>query len=149
MSISHLLYEYPTRKLTVKTSLLIQIIAPLSLCFVKNSVLILYLRVFSVLRWLRIASITGIVAITAFHTSMAISLTVLCTPSSGTSRMEFLAASVSPRCFHIRKLVVVQGVASVATDLFLLILPLPAVWTLKMPLRRKVAVSTMFLTGIS
>ena len=39
------------------------------------------------------------------------------------------------------------GVVSVLSDLYLIILPLPAVWNLQLPLRRKLAVSAMFFTG--
>ena len=42
---------------------------------------------------------------------------------------------------------VIYGVLSLVSDLYLVILPLPAVWGLQLPLGRKLAVSAMFLTG--
>lgn len=46
-------------------------------------------------------------------------------------------------------LVVLQGVGSVVTDVFLVILPLPAFLNLQMPLKRKISVSSMFMLGFS
>ncbi|RYP77945.1 hypothetical protein DL771_000804 [Monosporascus sp. 5C6A] len=125
------------------------ILLPLAICFVKTSVLILYFQIFSILKWMRIASIAGIVAITAFHVSLSIAFGAMCAPSTGASQVDFLAAFVSDTCTRTRSIVVLQGVGNVVTDFFLLILPLPAVWALQMPLRRKLAVSAMFLIGIS
>ena len=44
-------------------------------------------------------------------------------------------------------MVVIFGAASVVSDLYLVILPLPAVWSLQLPFRKKIGVSAMFLTG--
>ena len=99
---------------------------------------------------MRNASIAGIVFVIAFHCSLAIAFTVMCAPSPsvGASQLDFLAAFVSDKCTRTRVLVVIQGVGNVAVDLFLLILPLPAIWTMQMPLRRKFAASAMFSIGI-
>ncbi len=72
----------------------------------------------------------------------------MCSPSTGDSQLDFLAAFISESCNKTRVLVVIQGVGSVVSDLFLLILPLPAVWKLNMPIKRKLAVSSIFLVGI-
>lgn len=107
----------------------------------------LYLQVFGVLSWMRVASIAGIVFIVAFHLSISITFAAMCAPQ-GSSRLDFLAAFVSDQCSRTRILVVFQGAGNVAIDLFLLILPLPAVWAMQMPLRRKIAASAMFSIGI-
>ncbi|KAI0902737.1 hypothetical protein F4823DRAFT_406970 [Ustulina deusta] len=130
-------------------ALLVEILAPQALCFVKVSVLILYLRIFSVIRWIRITSIIAIILVVGFHLSVSICFAVMCSPSTGDSQLDFLAAFISESCNKTRVLVVIQGVGSVVSDLFLLILPLPAVWKLNMPIKRKLAVSSMFLVGIS
>jgi hypothetical protein len=97
---------------------------------------------------MRIASISGIVVITAFHLSISIAFASMCVPSTGTSQFDFLAAFVSEACTRTRVLVVLQGVGNVAIDFFLLVIPLPAVWNLQMPFRRKLGISAMFLVGI-
>ncbi|KJK78255.1 hypothetical protein H634G_06428 [Metarhizium anisopliae BRIP 53293] len=128
--------------------LLVEILRPLALCIVKISVFILYLQLFSVLQWMRIVSITGIVVISLWHLSTCIAFAVMCSPT-GSSHLDFLAALVSPMCARTRSLVVTQGVGNVVTDVFLLVLPLPVVWTLHIPLGRKLGVSSMFLVGLS
>lgn len=122
---------------------------PLSICFVKVSVLILYWQVFYVLKWMRIACIIGITGITAFQVSLSIAFSVMCAPSTGSSRMDFLNGLLSDTCVSTRVLIVIQGVGSVLTDVFLVIIPLPAVLGLQMPLERKIAVTSMFMVGLS
>lgn len=131
-------------------ALLVQFFMPLAFCFVKVSVLIMYLRIFGVLSWMRFGCIIGIVVTTVFQCSLAIAFGAMCGPnvSTGHSQLDFLEAFVSKKCDSTRILVVVQGAGSVIIDLFLLILPIPAVWTLQMPLKRKNAVLSMFLVGI-
>lgn len=130
-------------------SLLVQIFMPLSICFVKVSVLLLYWQVFHVLKWMRVACITGITGITAFQFSLSIAFSAMCAPSTGTSYIDFLTAFLSDACMRTRVLVVIQGVGSVVTDVLLVFLPLPAVWSLQMPLKRKIAVTSMFMVGLS
>ncbi|KAF5126386.1 hypothetical protein E5D57_011083 [Metarhizium anisopliae] len=131
-----------------KLGLLVEVVSPLAICFVKISVFILYLQLFSVLQWMRVVSITGIVVISVWHLSISIAFAVMCSPT-GSSQLDFLAALVSPMCTRTRSLVVTQGVGNVVTDVFLLVLPLPVVWTLHIPLGRKLGVSSMFLVGLS
>lgn len=95
------------------------------------------------------ACITGITAITAFQVSLSIAYAVMCAPSTGSSQIDFLAAFISDTCERTRALVVIQGVGNVVSDVFLVVLPLPAVLKLQMPLKRKIAVTSMFLIGFS
>jgi hypothetical protein len=97
---------------------------------------------------MRIASITGIIAIAAFQVSVSIAYAAMCYPRTGSTQIDFLAAFVPDTCSRIRPLVVIQGVGNVIADVFLVILPLPTVWRLQMPLKRKIAVMSMFLIGI-
>ncbi|EXV05275.1 hypothetical protein X797_002963 [Metarhizium robertsii] len=106
------------------------------------------LVLFSVLQWMRIVSITGIVVISLWHLSTCIAFAVMCSPT-GSSHLDFLAAFFSSKCSRTRSLVVIQGIGNVVTDVFLLVLPLPVVWTLRIPLGRKLGVSCMFLVGLS
>ncbi|KAI1815750.1 hypothetical protein GGS20DRAFT_311066 [Poronia punctata] len=130
-------------------SLLVEILGPQALSFVKLSVFVLYLRIFGVKRWMRIVSIAGIVAVAAFHLAMSIVFAVSCAPTTGSSQLDFLAAFVSGACNRTRSVVVIQGVGAVFIDTFLLLFPLPAVWGLQMPVKRKLAISSMFLVGLS
>ncbi|KAL8726422.1 MAG: hypothetical protein Q9181_006051, partial [Wetmoreana brouardii] len=53
------------------------------------------------------------------------------------------------RCFEQAKpLGFVQGVFGIVSDLFIWFLPLPVVWNLQMPTRKKIGVTTIFATGL-
>ncbi|KAI1633568.1 hypothetical protein F4809DRAFT_622741 [Biscogniauxia mediterranea] len=129
-------------------SLLVELFGPLATCSVKISVLVLYLQIFRILKWMRVISIAGIIVITAAHISTTITFAAMCAPRTGSGQLDFLAAFVSDTCSRTRILIVIQGIINVVTDIFLLILPLPAIWTLQMPLKRKLAISSMFLVGL-
>lgn len=89
----------------------------------------------------------AIVGITLWHLSMATTYAAMCAPK-GSSGLDFLAAFISDKCQRTRVLVLIQGVLNLAIDIFIVALPLPEIWKLRMPLRRKLAVSAMFLIGL-
>lgn len=61
--------------------------------------------------------------------------------------LALLNAVHSRKCNKSQAMVIVLGVVSLVSDVYLVILPLPAVWKLQLPLGRKIAVSAMFFTG--
>jgi hypothetical protein len=97
---------------------------------------------------MRIATAAGIFLVVSYHLSLTIAFAVMCSPSSGYTQLDYLGAFISDSCTRTRWLVVLQGVANVVTDLFFLVLPLPAIWALQIPLKKKIAVSSMFLVGL-
>ena len=116
--------------------------------FVKLSLFVLYVNVFGPLRWLRILAYAGAIITGLFYFSVMIIYSVLCTPMSGHSSLAYLLALRSHRCAVTRPLITTLGVVSLLSDLYLILLPLPAVWQLHLPIRRKLAVSSMFFTGL-
>jgi hypothetical protein len=63
-------------------------------------------------------------------------------------RCGTLAGSASNRiCTDVDKATVVQGALNVATDVYLLLLPLLVVWRLHMPLKLKLGSGAVFFTG--
>lgn len=82
-----------------------------------------------------------------FYFATMISLIIMCAPNNGHSQFAYLAALASPQCAKSERLSIVIGAVNVTSDLYLVLLPLPAVWSLQLPLRRKTGVSAMFLTG--
>lgn len=132
--------------------LLVDVFLPLAMCAIKISVLILYLRIFggSVL-WMRIACIVGIVLLLAYHISFTTAFGVMCSPppKAGYSQIALLMASVSDSCVHTKTFVLLMGIGNSLIDLILLFLPLPVIWKLQMPLRKKITTSAIFLMGIS
>lgn len=136
----------------VMISLLLEIFAPLAICAVKVSVLTLYLRIFGgTLIWMRITCLVGIILLLGYHISFTTAFGVMCAPSpkAGYSQIAMLMAFVSDACVRTRILVLLMGIGNSLIDIILLLLPLPVIWKLQMPLRRKLKTSALFLTGIS
>lgn len=117
------------------------------LWFIKVCLFVLYLEIFGLLRWLRHLAIFGIVTTGLFYFASMVAFLVLCSPQSGHSQIAYLTALASPKCSKSMPLATVIGAVSVASDLYLVVLPLPAVWSLQLPFHRKIGVSAMFLTG--
>lgn len=76
-----------------------------------------------------------------------VAVIVMCGPKDGQSQFSYLSALARPECRRTRELGIAIGVVNVVSDLYLILIPLPAVWCLQLPLRRKVGVVAMFLTG--
>ncbi|KAF2232168.1 hypothetical protein EV356DRAFT_257882 [Viridothelium virens] len=120
-----------------------------ALWLVKLSVFVLYLELFSPFRWLRITAICGILISGLYFFGITIAFAILCSPLHGHSQMDYFNALLAPRCQnHDIGMAISNRAGHLATDVFLILLPLPAVWSLHMPFKRKLGVSAMFLTGI-
>lgn len=90
----------------------------------------------------------GILITGLFYLSTMVAFAVTCSPSHETSQAAYLKALGSARCTDARRpLNYLVAIVNVISDCFLIILSLPAVWSLQLPLRRKITVSSMFLTG--
>lgn len=81
----------------------------------------------------------------AFYLSAMIWILVACTPRRGSNYLESFA---SPRCSKMIEMSLIVGIFGVISDLYLLIIPIPAVLQLQLPTRQKVGVLTVFLTGL-
>lgn len=114
----------------------------------KLSLFVLYVQVFGPLQWLRYLAWAGAIITGLFYfIVMAVEL-AFCLPRHGHSQSAYMSGLLAPKCVSSRRPIVIGlAVVSVLSDLYLIILPLPAVWHLQLPLRRKLAVSAMFFTG--
>ncbi|MCJ1477408.1 hypothetical protein MMC13_006079 [Lambiella insularis] len=72
----------------------------------------------------------------------------LCAPHGGQSQLDYLAAISAAQCEN-QNLSIAVGVFNILSDFYILCIPLPAIWSLQMPRRRKIGVSAIFLTGIA
>ena len=111
----------------------------------KLSLFLLYHRLFGLHKWIRYLTYIGIGASFAVYTASVGVNGYLCLPHRGE---QWVQAGLSPRCH--RQLVwvaYVRGPFNVLSDLYLLVLPLPAVWQLHASLKKKLGISGIFLTG--
>lgn len=117
--------------------------------FIKLSLFLLLLELFGRLRWLRYMAIAGMTVTGLFYGATVVVYPVMCSPRGPApqSQVSYIRALTSEKCRQARLLMNLVGVINVISDLYLILLPLPAVWSLNLPLRKKIGVSTIFFTG--
>jgi hypothetical protein len=93
----------------------------------------------------------GIVASFCYYLTAAIVNGVTCGPKGETDQMAYLAGLAGPRCRDtagiIQILSITSGAVNLLNDLYLFILPLPAIMKLKMATKQKISVMCIFLAG--
>lgn len=113
--------------------------------FAKLAILLLYLELFQVDKTARITIALGLVIIVVQCLATIIGYPVLCVPKPGQSwliRASSYSCNVTSNIFTV-----VIGVVSVFSDLFVIYIPLPIIWQLRLATRKKVSVSIVFITG--
>lgn len=114
----------------------IQIATP---AVIKISILLLYLRLFSSSRKLRIATYILIGVVASYMIAFELSLIFGCRPVR-----KLVTPELRGTCFDIQRHALAQAAVNVATDLLVLFLPIPIVIRLHAPRRQKVALMVMF-----
>ena len=111
----------------------------------KLSLFLLYYRLFAPHQWIRYLVYLGIGSSAATYTASTIMYGYLCLPRHGQSWTE---AVLSSRC-HKQTIILgyVQGPFNILSDLYLLFLPLSSVWQLHLPLRKRLGIAVIFLSG--
>ena len=121
---------------------------------IKLSLFMLLLELFGRLRWMRYMAITGMTVTGLFYGALMVLSALMCLPrdaagpSQSASQLASSRAVESANCTRILPLIrIAVGIVNITSDLYLILLPLPAVWSLRLPLRKKLGLSTIFLTG--
>ena len=117
---------------------------PIAFC-AKLSLFLLYYRLFSPRKWVRYLVYLGIGATALTYTVTTIVYGYLCLPRHGQGWIE---AGLSSHC-HKQFIMIafVRGPFNLLSDLYLLLVPLPAIWQLHLPLRKRLGIAGIFLTG--
>lgn len=109
---------------------------------VKLSLLLLYFRIFSVNKRMELLIRIGIGIQIVFYLAYVATyatLNVVCVSASSLSK---------PLCTNTWIIVEVQGTINVATDFYILALPVIMVTQLQLTFRRKLGVIAVFMTGL-
>lgn len=111
----------------------------------------LILSAFSPLKHTRILVYLGATVSFIGYWGLAIYVMVVCRPRRGTSRESFLEGMAGPSCASTTGgspiVNLSNGVISLVTDIYIFVLPLPAVWRLRLPMRKKLGVAVVFLVA--
>lgn len=129
-------------------TLVIQTLYSPVIWLIKLPLFLMFLQIFGALRWLRILTWLGIAITGLFYLSTMVSFPALCTPTTGNTKLDWLEGSRNPRCSNAT-LGLVQAGANIVSDFYILILPMPAVWSLQVSTRRKIGISAVVLTGLA
>ena len=115
----------------------------LTIFFAKLSLFWLYLRIFSPNRRTRFLIYFGIGSTFAVYTGTTAYIGYLCIPRPGQSWLE----RANHQCTETRIVNYIQGIFGLVSDIYLFVLPIPPVWQLRMPFRRRIGVFAIFATG--
>lgn len=92
---------------------------------------------------------TGTFVTRVFYIASFVSFIVMCGPTAGQSQLSYLKALAAPWRTWTKPLAIVAvRIVNLISDLYLILIPLPAAWSLQLPLRRRIGLSAMFLAGL-
>ena len=112
-----------------------------AILFVKLSVLHLYLRI-DAGRAYKIITWSLIILTWAYTIGSAVAHFTTCIPT----RKSWLPL-VAGSCFDKRRMALARAILNVVNDVAILLVPLPILRKLKLPLKQKLALAAVFLTG--
>ncbi|KAL8805010.1 MAG: hypothetical protein Q9182_002212 [Xanthomendoza sp. 2 TL-2023] len=120
------------------------VIGAFSILLSKTSILLLLYRLFAPDKRFRYFVYIGLLwATVIFCTSLVLAL-VFCVPRPGEA---FSSPQVVHRAAHQDIWAVVQGTLNVLLDFYILYIPVPIIWKLKMGRKRRFGVIAIFMTG--
>lgn len=109
------------------------------------SLLLSYYQIFSPNVRFRYCIYVSMGLLSVFYCGLFIAFAILMIPRPG---QNLLAAFRSLNTAKSISLSVAQSVAGVAIDFFIFCLPIPVVWKLQLPPRRKIGVLAVFMSGL-
>lgn len=111
---------------------------------IKLSILIMYLRIFTVSKTMKWATYATII-VQGIYTTVFMGIEIWsCNP-----RQKMWDLTIQHgRCFDIATMSLIGATFDAVTDVIVLLLPLPSILALKLPPRQRYAVMTIFMTGM-
>jgi high-affinity K+ transport system ATPase subunit B len=124
---------------------LINLLYVVNLVVIKVSIVFLYLRIFEDQGFRRICWATQIL-ISVLFTAFALLLALRCSPISAT--WERPGTNPNARCVNYNAVVVSGAAVNIATDVWILLLPIRQLLSLSMDWPKKIQVMLMFNIGL-
>lgn len=110
--------------------------------FTRLSVIYLYYRLFSVKSWLGLSLKVLAATSVVWYIGVVFAITFECKPVAAS-----VDASIKGECFDAQfGFIVTEGI-NLVLDLALAILPIRTIWSLRLPLKNRVSIVVIFLTG--
>ena len=111
----------------------------------KLSLLLLYLQIFHPKVWMRNGIILSMITVSLFYTATFVLYGVFSIPRPGQTQLESILSINTAKDIPLG---ITQGAFSVVSDFYIFCLPIPGVWKLQLPPRKKVGVLAIFMTGL-
>ncbi|KAI0140576.1 hypothetical protein BJ166DRAFT_604139 [Pestalotiopsis sp. NC0098] len=127
----------------LKYFVLTQVTYKASINLTKSSILLLYTRIFSNIRWFRWVCICLMITIAMYCAASLVVTIFQCTPVERAWDKD-----IQGTCIDNGKFWYANGGFSIATDLLILLLPMPLVYALQIPRVQKAALMLVFTLGI-
>ena len=109
---------------------------------VKTTILLLYIRIFGINRKTRWMIRSLIIILFAYYLASIGAKAAICIPLP-----KLWDPELHDHCINNNVFFLTDCAVSIVSDFIILILPMPLVWALQMPTRRKVEISTVFAMG--
>ncbi|KAF3766659.1 hypothetical protein M406DRAFT_355317 [Cryphonectria parasitica EP155] len=135
---THQLYVYEYTKYTF------HVLGTIGLGIIKLSVLFFYRRIFAI-RAFRIINNVFIVITIAWTIAITFALAFQCYPVH--NFWDLFESEYTEHCVEVTALYLAVAVSDMVLDILIFLLPVPHLYSLKMPLGRKLAVCGIFLLG--
>lgn len=113
----------------------------------KTSILVLYRRIFSPARLSNILILSSLTFTVVFYVSMTAAFIVAVVPRSVDYAAQLSAGDAERASRLSPPLTATCRVIGLMIDVYILIVPFFFIWDLQIPLRRKIGISTVFITG--
>jgi hypothetical protein len=118
---------------------------------VKLCLFSLIMRAFNPVTWLRRLAILGIIVTGIFYTFSAVYGGIICRPRGGFSKAAYLNGRASNSCQHDKVVSFSNlpfGSFNVVSDFYILLIPIPVIVRLRLPLKKKLGILLICLTGL-
>lgn len=126
-------------------------VMPATVWLIKATLIFLIFSAFRPLRWLRMLCWAGLGVTFVFYTASIIVQAIPCHPRGGTDRIAFLAGIANPQCAGstemVQRMSIATGAFGLISDLYILIIPMPAVARLHLGRKKKLGVYLIFSSG--
>lgn len=109
---------------------------------VKISILLLYLRLFSISRATRYSVYACMLFVGGYIVAGELSLLFGCQPVK-----KIFNIFVPGKCIDVYRHTLAQAILNIISDAMLVAIPAPAAWALQLPKRQKIAIIAIFGTG--
>lgn len=116
--------------------------------FSKEAIFLLYFEIFHVKKSMKIAILVGMVFTGFVYWTSIIIVSIFCAAHIGETWDPLAGAPESKRCVKTEYWGIVQGGCAILIDVYIFVVPIPAIIQLQLALRRKIQILGVFMMAL-